>query len=47
LLHGKSIRIALQDDYGANYRGPAVPQVLMEFQMPDPAPILMSCGLKL
>jgi hypothetical protein len=47
LLHGKSIRMAVQDDYGSNYHGPPLPQLLLEFHMPDPAPIVSKCGLKL
>jgi len=48
LLRGKTIRIAVQDDYGANYRGsPPQPQVLVEFHIPDPALIVSRCGVKL
>jgi hypothetical protein len=46
LLHGKVVRMAVQDYYGEAYRGTALPQLAMEFHIPDPSPIFAKCGLK-
>jgi len=47
MLRGKVVRMSVQDDFGPNYRGNPLPQVLMEFRIPDPAAIVAKCGIKL
>jgi len=47
LLHAKSVKMALRDDYGNSYRGNTPIPVLVEFTMPDSTAVASACGLKL
>lgn len=45
ILHGKKVTMSVRDDYGSSSSAPVTP-LLIEFAMPDPAPVIAACGLK-
>jgi len=45
VLRGKSVTLVARDDFSVNLSSTVPPkQVLMEFHMPDRAPLIASCG---
>ena len=47
ILHAKTVRMALRDDYGSSYRGNPPVDILVEFKVPDSSAVATACGLKL